>query len=408
MNKLSLKFIISLLVFCVAIVTSQNIFAFGPSSDVIYNGIDVSEFQGYIDYSRVKEAGIEVVYMRTSEGTNFVDPYFKTNYNNAKANGLKVGFYHYVTSRSVTEAIDEADYFVSVIEGTSPDCKLAMDFEYFDGLSNYEVNQISEAFLTRVKEVSGKDVVIYSDAYNAQYVFDNSLSVYPIWVADYFVDEPVSNDKWNYWVGFQYSDIGSIDGINGSVDLDHFTDGIFLNDSEIIVNTGSKIEASNSNREITIVVQRGDTLSYLAYKYGTTVKSIVDLNDIANPNLIYIGERIVIPTTNNAINNFETKTYIVKSGDTLSEIARKFNVTVQSIAIENNISNPNYIYVGERLIIEDVRYDRHETGHSIYIVKPGDTLSQIAIRYDTTVQNLVNLNGIINKNLIYVGENLRI
>lgn len=406
MKKLRIFF--CLLIFCVIGVLSQNAFAFPASSNVIYSGIDVSEYQGYIDYSRVREAGVEVVYIRSSEGTNFVDPYFRTNYDNAKANGLKVGFYHYVTSRSVEEAINEADFFVSVIEGTSPDCKLAMDFEYFGGLNNYEVNQISQAFLSRVKDVSGKDVVIYSDAYNAIAVFDESLSIYPIWVADYFMDEPESNGKWDAWVGFQYSDIGRIDGINANVDLDYFTNGIFLDDTTSIVNTGSNIQPSNANNEVTIIVQSGDTLSDLAYKYGTTVESIVNLNNISNPNLIYIGQRLVIPTTNNAISSTSTITYIVKYGDTLSAIAREYNTTVQSIAIENNILDPNLIYVGERLIIENVRYDRHETSHSIYVVRYGDTLSQIAIRYNTTVQNLVNLNSIENPNLIYVGEKLRI
>lgn len=408
MKKINFKLFFCLIILCILSMTVYNVFAFGPSNDVIYSGIDVSEYQGYINYSRVREAGVDVVYIRSSEGTNFVDPYFRTNYNNAKASGLKVGFYHYVTARSVSEAINEADFFVSVIEGTSPDCRLAMDFEYFGGLSNYEVNQISHAFLNRVKEASGKDVVIYSDAYNASAVFDESLAIYPIWVADYFVDEPASNGKWNFWAGFQYSDIGRIDGINSNVDLDYFTDGIFLEDTTSIVNSGNNVKPSNPNSEITIIVRSGDTLSNIAYNYGTTVQSIVNLNNIQNPNLIFVGQRLIIPSTNNAVIDNSTKVYIVKYGDTLSNIARRFNTTVQSIAIENNISNPNYIYVGERLIIEDVRYDRHETSHSIYVVRPGDILSQIAIRYDTTIQNLVNLNSIENPNLIYVGEKLRI
>ena len=122
-------------------------YAISPSSNVIYNGIDVSEYQGNINFQSVRNAGIDIVYIRSSEGTNFVDPYFRQNYNRAKEAGLKVGFYHYVTARSTQQAIQEADFFASVINGTSPDCLLAMDFEYFGGLSNSEVNSISRTFL---------------------------------------------------------------------------------------------------------------------------------------------------------------------------------------------------------------------------------------------------------------------
>ena len=179
MKKLKFSFVLTLILLLQII--SSFAYAISPSSDVIYRGIDVSEYQGYINYNSVRDAGIDIVYIRTSEGTNFIDPYFRENYNNAKAAGLKVGFYHYVTSRSTQEAIEEADYFASVINGTSPDCLLAMDFEYFGGLSNSEVNAISIAFLQRLEEVTGKKAIVYSDAYNAGNVFDSSLSSYPLW-----------------------------------------------------------------------------------------------------------------------------------------------------------------------------------------------------------------------------------
>ena len=76
-------------------------FAFSPSSNNIYQGIDVSRWQGDIDFSLVKNFGIDIVYIKSSEGRSYVDPYFEKNYSEAKANGLKIGFYHYVTARSV-------------------------------------------------------------------------------------------------------------------------------------------------------------------------------------------------------------------------------------------------------------------------------------------------------------------
>ena len=78
-----------------------KVMAFGPSSDEIYNGIDVSGYQGNIDFGKVKKDGIQVVYIRSSEGTNYIDSKFEQNYKRARDAGLKIGFYHYVTARSV-------------------------------------------------------------------------------------------------------------------------------------------------------------------------------------------------------------------------------------------------------------------------------------------------------------------
>ena len=387
----------------------NNIYAITPSSDNIYNGIDVSEYQENINFNLVKQSGIDIVYIRSSEGTNFIDPYFRRNYDEAKAVGLKVGFYHYVTARNITQAINEADFFASVIEGTSPDCLLAMDFEYFGGLSNEEVNAISRAFLERLEQVTNKRTIIYSDAYNAGNVFNSSLSSYPLWIAQYGVEEPELYVNWENWTGFQYSDTGRINGIIPYVDLDKFTEDVLLDDNTSIINSGNNIKPQNNISEITITVTYGETLSQIAYRYATTVSSIASLNNIANPNLIYVGQKLIIRTTENNDNfNNQVEYYRVKENDTLSQIANKYNVTVESIAQENNISNPNLIYIGQILRIEVLRYDVHETGSTIYLVRPNDTLSQIALDYNTSVSELVRLNDIKNPNLIYVGEKLRV
>lgn len=78
-----------------------NTYAITESSEVLYNGIDVSDWQGYIDYSQVKNSGIDIVYIKASQGSTIIDSYFEANYNNAKANGLKVGFYHFLTATDI-------------------------------------------------------------------------------------------------------------------------------------------------------------------------------------------------------------------------------------------------------------------------------------------------------------------
>lgn len=171
--------------------------------DVLYEGIDVSNWQGYIDYSEVKASGIDIVYIKSSQGTNITDPYFRINYDNAKANGLNIGFYHYVVARSEEEAVSEAEYFASVISGTSPTCKLAMDFESFGNLNRDEINSISKAFLNRAQELTGKEMIIYSDAYNAKNTFDEELAnTYPLWIAEYDVSSPTEDINWDAWTRF--------------------------------------------------------------------------------------------------------------------------------------------------------------------------------------------------------------
>ena len=134
-SSIKLCILLCAFLFCFYLLFTPSL-AFSPSSSNIYEGIDVSDWQGFIDYSQVAASGIQIVYIRSSEGFSYVDSQFENNYKNAKAAGLKVGFYHYLTARTVEDAVNQATFFVSTISGKSPDCKLAMDFESFGNLNN--------------------------------------------------------------------------------------------------------------------------------------------------------------------------------------------------------------------------------------------------------------------------------
>ncbi len=188
--------------------------AFGPSSNQIYQGIDVSNWQRNINFTAVKNYGVDVVYIKSSEGRNFIDPYLETNYQKAKANGLKIGFYHYVTARTVVQAREQALFFAKVISGKQVDCRLAMDFENFGNLSVTEINNISKAFLETLENTTNSTPVIYSNAYSARAIFSAQLTKYPLWVANYLVRNPSSNGKWATWVGWQYTSTGTVNGIS--------------------------------------------------------------------------------------------------------------------------------------------------------------------------------------------------
>ncbi len=165
----------------------------------------------------------------------------------------------------------------------------------------------------------------------------------------------------------------------------------------------------------TYIVQSGDTLTLIAIKFDTTVQAIAELNDLQNPNLIYVGEILKIPT--NSRGNLSApssrhyiKTYIVQSGDTLTSIAKKFNTTVDKIALLNNITNPNLIYPGQILKIETSINSsiRGYNFNTMYTVQKGDTLLGISRKLDVDYKELIQKNDITNPNLIYTGEVLKI
>ena len=411
-NKHILKKVFLIVIFSLLFTTSIPLFtyAFGPSSNQIYQGIDISSYQRNVNFSAVKNSGIDIVYIKSSEGTTYINPYFESSYSNAKENGLKVGFYHYVRARTTQQAINEANFFARVVSGKQADCKLAMDFENFGNLSINQINEISKVFLETLERITNSQPIIYSNAFSARTIFSQELTKYPLWVANYGVSAPGSNGKWNTWVGWQYTSTGTVNGVSGYVDRNQFTDGVFLS-SATPLPAPETPEIPSTENTIIYTVKRGDTLSEIARYYDTTVPTIVSLNTfITNPNLIYPGQQLTIKTTSSTFDN-SNSIYIVKSGDTLSYIALKYDTTVNRLVELNNIKNRDLIYPGQEIIVDSSKSTvniPNSCGKVLYQIKRGDTLSQLAIKYRSTVQEIATLNNIANPNLIYAGDTIRI
>lgn len=373
--------------------------AIPPSGGRQYRGIDISEFQGEIDFEEVRRSGIEAVYIRVGAG-EYTDEYFAENYERAKAAGLKIGFYHYVTARSVDEGRRQARFFASLAAGREPDMRLAMDFEYFGSLSVSQINAISEAYLDELTALTRREAVIYSDLSNARNIFSRALAEkYPLWAAQYGADEPSANGKWREWVGFQYTDEGRVGGIYGNVDRNIFTEGIFLSDSGRI--DGEKRTTVRARtRTLTVYVRAGDTLWAIAREYGTTVEAIARENRIVDPNRIFAGERlrITLPTRGNG-----EEIYTVRRGDTPISIAGKFGVTLSALEDRNGLDRGETIYAGDKLSIPGARMSGE-----FYVVRPGDTLFYISRRTGVPIRTLVGINRIKDPDLIYAGEHLKL
>lgn len=157
------------------------------------------------------------------------------------------------------------------------------------------------------------------------------------------------------------------------------------------------------------VVKAGQTLSSIARYYGTTVQAIMNANGLTS-STIYVGQHLYIP---GATYTTACRTYhIVQKGDTLSGIAAWFGINTYALATANGLSNASLIRVGQRICIPNVYAHSYSPPSSsssgYYTVKAGDTLSQIAKWYGTTVHYLASINGISNPSLIRIGQVLRV
>ncbi|MCB0064599.1 MAG: LysM peptidoglycan-binding domain-containing protein, partial [Caldilineaceae bacterium] len=160
--------------------------------------------------------------------------------------------------------------------------------------------------------------------------------------------------------------------------------------------------AVQSAQQTTYTVQRGDTLSAIARRYDSSVQALMSANGLTSTN-IYVGQTLVIPGTNQPGPIYPI-TYVVQPGDTLSSIARRYDTTVQALMQVNNLRSTN-IYVGQRLTIS-VASDPNQPV-IYYTVQRGDTLSSIARRYDVSVEAIRAANG-LRGNTIYIGQRLLI
>lgn len=146
----------------------------------------------------------------------------------------------------------------------------------------------------------------------------------------------------------------------------------------------------------------------IARRYGTSVETISSANGIVNPNWIYAGQRLTIPTQGSE----PTTLYTVQRGDTLFSIARRYGTTASNLAWLNGLSNSNFIWVGQRLRLNSslppspAPSPEPSSDSIFHLVQPGEILIRIAQRYNTTAWALAQANNLANPSLIYVGQRL--
>lgn len=359
---------------------------------MVLNGIDVSRYQGNIDWDQVKNAGISFAMIRGGYGQNNIDPYFHQNAGACQKLGIPFGIYWFSYAYNVQMAAQEASYCISLAKQYKITWPLAYDLEYDTlryaaqkgvTIGKTLATDMTAAFCRQIK-AAGYIPMYYTNLDYYRTMFDTARLPYDIWFAQYASAPSITG-----MAMWQYTASGKVPGISGDCDKNY---------SYKDYRSGAAAPSPSPSLPSEYVVQPGDTLSGIALRFGTTVSNLSSINNISDPNKIYAGQVLRLsgsPSSGQTL-------YTVRSGDTLSGIAARFGTSYQVLAQINGISDPDKIYAGQQLRIPQ------SSGARYYTIQKGDTLSGIAARFGTTVSSLQSLNGIQDPDRIYAGTRIRV
>lgn len=319
--------------------------------------VDEASWQEGIDNTALD---CDAVIVKATQGTSYINPICDSLYQAAKSAGKLLGVYHYASGGSATA---EADFFLDNIQGYIGEAMLVLDWESGENAQWGNTNWCKE-FCDRVYARTGINPVVYvqnSAVEQVANLTDNGL-----WIAQYadnntmgWVESPWNTITVNH-IMHQYTSTGRIYGWDGPLDLSLFF---------------------------------GDENAWRAYA-GATGQPV----PTPQPQPQTYEQPSVQPSGT---------TYIVQAGDTLSGIASMYGTTYQHLAAINGISNPDIIHVGDRIVIDGV-VSAQSSDVEYYTIQPGDTLSGIAANYGTTWKWLAEINGIDTPDLIHPGTTIRV
>ena len=186
-------------------------------------GIDVSYYQGTVDWAKVKGDGRTFAFARASDGLNYPDTKFAQNWPAMKSAGVIRGVYQYF--RPSQDPAEQADLMLDKIKaagGLQPgDLPPVLDLETASGLSSSVVVARAKTWLAAVEKAIGQKPIVYTAAFMSD-VIGSNFSGYTLWVANYEATCPYMPSGWTDWHFWQNSDSGSVDGVGGNVDTNLF------------------------------------------------------------------------------------------------------------------------------------------------------------------------------------------
>lgn len=329
-------------------------------------GIDVSYWDAGIDWPKVRATGQRYVFVKATEGDFYADPTFDDNWLGAKKAGLLRGAYHFF--RCNVDPKKQATKFIEYVKTMNDNGELppVLDLESNDGQTKDKVISRAKTWLDLVEAAFGCKPIIYSGQYFLQDYFTEAgggppawAKDYPLWLAQYpnvYVEgsQPYLPRGWYKWTFWQYSEKGKVNGINANVDLNVFNGSL----EDLYKFAGAQIVTEQAKTPQKHTVAAGDSFETIANKYALTIRELV----AANPQLLKTGDQLTIPVavtipaesesnTGSTGGSTAQRTHAVKPGDTLTSIAIKYGTTVAAIATLNNIKNINNISVGQLLFI---------------------------------------------------------
>ena len=263
--------------------------------DPLFRGIDVSSYQGRVDWRAVRDSGVEFAILRCGYGDDDPsqdDKTFETNVAGCEAAGLPWGAYVYSYADTPAHAESEARHALRLLSGKKPLYPVYYDLEdarTVGALSPAGILSLAKIFAQRIREGG-----FYPGFYANKYWWTTRLTDpwyngYPRWVAQY-ADRVTYDGSYGMW---QYSNHGAVPGIRGRVLLDRAYE-----DYPAILRRfygGAAGDAPSAPAEKTCVVQPGDTLSAIARRFGTTWQALAAYNRLPDPDLIHPGQVIRIP-----------------------------------------------------------------------------------------------------------------
>lgn len=193
------------------------------STGTTVKGVDVSTYQGTVNWGSVKASGHVFGFARISDGLTHKDATFAPNWHSMKTAGVVRGAYQFF--RPSQDPIQQADLVIAALAAAGPigsgDLPAVLDLEVTDGISNALVVSRAKQWLAHIETATGRKPLVYTAAFMSGTI-GTSFGAYPLWVANYGASCPSMPSGWTDWRFWQDSSTGSVSGISGSVDTNEF------------------------------------------------------------------------------------------------------------------------------------------------------------------------------------------